>query len=67
MSKVTAQQKLAKEETRKRDGESHMKMQIQITYPTAPFNARSSVSYNEKKNQTFFFIPSVHFPSKQVP
>lgn len=40
--KVTAQQKLSKEETRKKDGESHIVMQI--IYSTAPLQTRSGVS-----------------------
>lgn len=40
--KVTAQQKLSKEEIRKKDGESHIVMQI--IYPTAPLQTRSGVS-----------------------
>lgn len=42
--KVTAQQKLTKEEMRRRDGESHTLMQIQTIYSTASLQTRSGVS-----------------------
>lgn len=57
VSKVTAQQKLTKEEARMRDGESHMKMQI--FYFTPPLKWRSSVSL--KKSPFFSVLAWLHF------
>ncbi len=64
--KVTAQQKLTKEETRKRDGESHTLMQMQIIYSTAPLQARSGVS-QMPQNLFFSFSPSWNtFPASHA-
>lgn len=49
--KVTAQQKLTKEATRKRDGESFTLMQIQRIYSASPLQTRSYVSQIPKKSQ----------------
>jgi len=59
--KVTAQQKLTKEETRKRDGESHMQIQIRMIYSTALLPTRSGVSHAGKKT-IFSFVCENIFP-----
>ena len=54
--KVTAQQKLTKEEMRKRDGESHTLMQIQMIYSTPTLQTRSGVS--QMPQNLFPFSPA---------
>lgn len=57
--KVTAQQKLTKEETRKRDGESRTLMQIQMIYSTAPLQARQGQACHKCQKKSFFpFSPA---------
>ena len=60
--KVTAQQKLTKEETRKRDGESHTLMQMQIIYSAAPSQTRSVV-WQMPKNLFLSLSCVKHFTS----
>lgn len=54
--KVTAQQKVTKEETHKKDGESGTVMQMQITRRTALLQTRSAVSQNAKQAPSLPFF-----------
>lgn len=54
--KVTAQQKVTKEETHKKDGESGTVMEMQISRRTALLQTRSAVSQNAKQAPSLPFF-----------